>query len=143
MKKKLINEYTGIMLVINFFILFAVNSLVLYFANLLFPSQIVLGNQTVAYGWSFIHSMATLAMLNIFTIPLVREYENRIGKMISSMCWMKIYFITNFIGLWILARFANQLGMGLSSWIVVVFLALTLDIVQGMTMMLVEKIKNK
>jgi len=143
MKKKLVNKHTGIMLVISFFILFAVNSLVLYFANLLFPTQIVLGNQSVTYGWSFIHSMATLAILNIFLVPLVREYENKIGKMISPMCWMKTYFIANFIGLWILARFANQLGMGLSSWVVALFLALALSVIQGIALMLVEKSKKK
>ena len=131
------------MLVISFFILFAVNSLVLYFANLLFPTQIVLGNQSVTYGWSFIHSMATLTMLNIFLIPIIREYENKIGKMISPMCWMKTYLIANFIGLWVLARFANQLGMGLSSWVVALFLALALDIAQGIAMMLIEKTQKK
>jgi hypothetical protein len=142
MKKKFINQYTGIMLPITFFVLFAVNSLVLYLANMFFPSHIVLGNQTVSYGWAFIHSMATLAILNVFLIPLVRVYENKIDKMITSLCWMKIYFVTNFVGLWILARFANQLGMGLSSWVVALFLALALDIVQGITMMWLGKFKK-
>ena len=142
MKKKLVNKYTGIMLVINFFIIFAVNSLVLYFANLLFPTQIVLGNQSVTYGWSFIHNMATLAILNIFLIPLIREYENKIGKMIESICWIKTYFIANFIGLWILGRFANELGMGLSSWTIALFLALALSIAQKITFILIRKLKK-
>ena len=142
MKKKLVNKYTNITLVINFFVLFAVNSLVLYFANLLFPTQIVLGNQSVTYDWSFIHNMATLAMLNIFLIPLIREYENKIGKMISTICWIKTYLVANFIGLWVLGRFANELGMGLNSWVVALFLAFALSVAQKITFLLIGKLKK-
>lgn len=143
MKKKTTIQCVGIMLPITYIILFAVNSLILYFANLLFPNQIVLGNQSVTYGWSFIHSMGTLAMLNLFLIPLVKEYENKTGKIINSLCWMKTYFISNFIGLWILGRFANELGMGLSSWTIALFLAFALSIAQKITMILVGKLKRK
>jgi hypothetical protein len=36
------------------------------------------------------------------------------------------------LGIWLVARFAEQLGLGISSWVVAAILALVFDVVQGL-----------
>ena len=131
------------MLVITYFVLFLVNSLVIYLANSFFPQQVVLGTQAFNTTWSIIHSMAVVALVNTFAIPFVRLWEKRRGKMLSSTEWMMAYFVVNLAGIWGVARFSEQFGLGIRSWMVAVVLALTLDFIQGIVMMQLEKIRSK
>jgi hypothetical protein len=134
---------TGIVLVITYFSLFIVNSLVLILANDLFPDWIVLGTASISYLFSIIHSMGMLALLGAFALPLVREYESSSGKMLKKSEWMLVYLVLNFTGVWLISRFADQIGMGVSSWTVVLGLAIVFDLVQGGVMMQLEKYRSK
>ncbi len=60
-------------IVINFFVFFVVNVIVLTLANILFPEQVVLGTWGISRNWAIIHSMGTLAMINAFAIPVIQE----------------------------------------------------------------------
>lgn len=142
-KKNRLAENPGLVLVVTYAVLFVVNGLVLLLANSLFPQQVVLGTQFITRGWAVIHSMGTLALINTFAIPFFREYEKSRGKMLTSQEWMVGYFVLNFVGVWVIARFANQLGFGISSWMVALVLAAVLDVVQGAAMMQVEKLRTK
>ncbi|OGY19595.1 MAG: hypothetical protein A2900_00590 [Candidatus Chisholmbacteria bacterium RIFCSPLOWO2_01_FULL_50_28] len=142
-KKNTLAENPGLVLVITFFLLFVVNGLVLLLSNSLFPRQVVLGTQFITKGWAIIHSMVALALLGTFAIPLVREYEKSRGKMFTSREWMVAYLVLNFVGVWVVARFADQLGFGISSWMVALVLAAVLDVVQGAVMMQVEKLRTR
>ena len=55
---------------------------------------------------------------------------------------MLLYFIVNALGLWFITRFAEQFGIGASSWKVIVVVALLLDMAQGMAMMALQKKAN-
>jgi len=136
------NPQTGIILVYSFPILFIVNALVALAANYFFPQHLVLGTQFINLPWAIIHSMGTLAMINILFIPIIREIENKKGHMLTPKQWLIKYFILNFISLWIISRMPEQLGMGISSWYVAATLALALDIAQGATMMQLEKYRK-
>jgi hypothetical protein len=127
----------------NFFALFAVNSLVIALANLYFPEDVVLGTSYITREWAIIHSMSTLALINIFVIPMVREYEEIKWKMLSKIQWIKLYFVVNLAGIWIIARLSEQLGMGLKSWRVVFVLAIAFDFAQTISMMYIEKSRKK
>jgi len=142
-KKNILAENPGLVLVVTYFILFVLNGLVVLLANSLFPQQVVLGTQYITKGWAIIHSMGTLALLGTFAIPFIREYERFRGKMFSPTEWMVAYFVLNFVGVWLITRLAEQLGFGISSWVVALVLAAVLDVVQGMAMMLVEKLRTK
>ena len=142
-KEEAMSDNSGLMLVITYFVLFAVNSLVVYLASLWFPSRVVLGTQFITVGWALVHSMGTLALINTFAIPFFRELEKNRGKMLTTMEWMGYYLVLNFIGVWVIARFANQMGFGISSWIVALGLAVVLDVVQGAVLMQVEKFRVK
>lgn len=141
--KNAINQNTGIIFVTTYFILLAVSSLVVLLASALFPRTVVLGTADISKTWAIIHSMGTLALVNTFAIPFVGELENKRGKIFSPREEMVCYLATNFVGIWIIARFADQLGFGIKSWLAALALAATLDLVQGMVMMQVKKLRKK
>lgn len=126
-------------LVNAFFVLFAVNSLVIFLANALFPQGVVLGTATFTQVWAIIHSMGVLALIDTFAIPYVREFEHGWGEMLDSKGWLTIYFLVNFVGVWGISRFSGQFGLGVTSWMVVAILALVLDFLQGAAMMWLQK----
>lgn len=132
----------GLMMVTSYFVLFAVNALVIYLANMYFPQYVVLGTFNINLGWSIFHSMGTLALVNVFVIPFIREIERWKGRMLTSMEWMIKYFMVNFIGVWVITRFSEQFGLGVSSWFVVFILAIVLDLVQGVAMMQIGKVQK-
>ena len=140
-KKSTLNP--GIILVISFVVLFAVNSLVVYLSSLWFSNHVVLGTFTITPVWALIHAMGTLSLINTFAIPFLNQYEADRGKKLSSTEWMLAYFIVNFAGIWLITRFADQLGFGISSWVVAVVLAAVLDIFQGMAMMSLERKRTR
>ena len=127
-------------LVKTYFLLLIVNSVVIYLANLFFPNNVVLGTMNIPMWWAILCSMGILALLGTFAVPFVREAEfKRGGRVFSSKEWMILYFILNFIGVWVIARMATFVGLGISSWIVALILAIVLDVVQGFAMMQLEK----
>lgn len=132
----------GMMMVTSYFVLFAVNALIIYLANTYFPKNVVLGTASISLPWSIFHSMGTLALINILVIPFIREIEKWKGRMLTSMEWMVKYLVVNFVGVWVITRFSEQFGLGVSSWIVVLALAIVLDFVQGVAMMQIEKMQK-
>ena len=139
---KLTKRETGIMLPITFAVLFVVSVAVVYVASMLFPNQVVLGTLYITPLWALIYSMTFLTLLNTFLLPVVREYEKYRGRMFQAKDWMVVYFATNFVGVWLITRFAEQIGVGVSSWVVVLFLAAVLDAAQGVSMMFLEKVRK-
>lgn len=136
---KKINQETGIMLPITYISIFVVTATLVYAASMLFPSEVVLGTHAITSGWALIHSIGSLALLHTFVVPVIREYENSRGKMFTNSEWMLTYFVLNFVGLWVLSRFAEQLGLGLRSWLVALVLAVVVNAGQAVVMMLIGK----
>lgn len=142
-KKSPSPHHNSLILVWSYIALFIVNTVVVFIASVIFPLYVVLGTFNLTTSWSLIHSMTLLALANVFVIPFVREYEHRVGKMFTNNQWMAVYFVINFIGIWLIARFADQVGFGISSWLVAAVLALVLNIVQAIVMMGLEKFRAK
>ena len=132
----------GMVLVTSYFVLFAVNALVIYLANIYFPQYVVLGTFNINLPWSIFHSMGTLALINILVIPFIQEIEKWKGRMLTPMEWMIKYFVVNFVGVWVITRFSEQFGLGVSSWLVVLVLAVVLDLVQGVAMTQMGKVQK-
>lgn len=128
-------------LVITYFILFAVNSLVIYLANLWFPQNVVLGTQSLSPTWALFLSMGVLSLINTFAIPFMNQYEKSRKQPLTPKDWMAAYFVLNFIGLWLVTRAAEQLGLGITSWVIAAILAVILDVSQGIAMMRLEKLR--
>lgn len=141
-KKQIVTPETGMILVHSFFALLAVNAIIIYVANMYFPKQVVLGTFNISLPWAIFHSMTMLALVNTLGIPLAHHFENMRGRMLNSSEWMLMYFVVNAAGLWLISRFSEQFGLGVSSWLVVVALALVLDFVQGIVMMQLQRFQK-
>lgn len=112
--------------------LFVTHAVVIYVASLMFPEAVVLGTNTISPMMAVLYSVFVFTLIVVAAMPVIDAYQTAQRKVLSNMQWMVIYFVLNFVGLWLVARFAEQLGLGLASKYVVLALALGLDIVQGL-----------
>lgn len=133
-------QNTGMILVVTYLALFLVNSLIIFFANALFPRSVVLGTACLSKTWAIIHSMGALALVNTFALPFIRESENRRGKMFGPRQWLITYLVMDFAVIWLLTRYSQEFGLGISSWLVGLVLAVILDAAQGVVMRQAEKV---
>lgn len=133
-------EYNpGMMLVISYALTLVVSVLVLRLASLWFPQHIVLGTISLTAGWALWLSMGALALITTLAIPFFTEWEHRRKKILTPQDWTVGYAVVNFAALWLITRFSNVFGLGVTSWMIVAALALALDFAQGLAMMKLEK----
>ena len=133
----------GMMIVLSFFVLFLCNTLALYFANLMFPNHVVLGTFALTPFWALMLAGGKLTIISLLVMLLVPYKEWKTKKDLKPTDWMKLYFVVNAVSLYLVTRFAEIYGLGVSSWLVIIALALFMDVVQGMTMMQLGKVKIK
>lgn len=127
----------------TFIAMFVVNMVVIYIANLLFPNNVVLGNMNLDVFWALVISSAAIALLTVLVMPLLRMYERSKKRDMTPGEMMGVYLIINFVILWLISRAAEVFGLGLSSWLVVLLLAVVLDLVQGFAAMSIDKMGKK
>lgn len=113
-----------------YLVTFAVNALVLYVANMLFPSNVVLGNMSLSPTWAILLSAGALAVLSILAVPVI-EYAQEMMGPFTMTHWIVGYLIINFAGIWIVTRYAEQFGFGISAWWVGLIIAAVTDLLQG------------
>lgn len=139
LSKEKIQALTGLHLIYSFLTLFAVNFVVLHLVNMLFPTHVVLGTYSISHWWAMCHSVLRLTLIGTAVIPLVSYYEWKQKTTFSSKQWMLTYFAVNFLAIWAITRFAQNLGFGVSSLWVVLLLAIVFDWAQGVSMMALGK----
>ncbi len=128
---------------ITFLLLWLVNGLVIALANFLMPRDIVLATISISHIAALVLSSGILAWFATVTLPLFTEIEIRKKMILTPLHWMIGYFIINTCAVWIIARFSDTIGLGVSSWFFVLVLAALLDVVQGMTMMAYGEMNKK
>ncbi len=138
--KILFKNNPGMIFVMIYFILFAVNAVVIYFANMMFPDKVVLSTMSLSSNWSVLLSAGKLALIATFLMPFFTEWEIRRKRVLSPAEWMGGYLLVNAAALWCITRFSEVFGLGVTSWVVVVVLAAVIDFAQGMAMMVFGKV---
>lgn len=133
----------GILFVMMFVIIMAVNAVIIHLANGMYPTQVVLGTISLSYFWALMLSSGVLSLLTTFAFPFISDFARQMRHMLSPIEMIVVYFVVNFVGLWFVTRVSQVFGLGVSSWMVVLVLAAVLDFVQGMAMMLLEKVRTK
>lgn len=133
----------GMTVVATYAIMYVVNALILFVANTLFPQQVVLGTATISPLWAIIHSMGALSLLLTLVVPFLHEIERRLDRELTVREWMAAYLAINFGGIWLISRFSEQFGLGVSAWLVVLVLAAIMDGIQGAAMMQFEKFRQQ
>jgi hypothetical protein len=137
----LLRRNPGIVMVLSYFVVKGVSAAVIYLANMWFPAQVVLGTVSLTMWWAVMLSAGTLALITTLVMPFLSEIEHRRGRLLSPVEMMVIYLVVNFAGLWVITRFAEVFGLGVTSWMVVLALAAVLDFFQGIAMVALEKIR--
>lgn len=124
----------GLNLVATYVVMLVVGMVILSLANWLFPSVVVLGTATISPMWAVCLASGKLALISTAVMPLVTYKEWKMKRNYTPRDWMITYFIVDVIAIWLIARAATHLGLGISSWWVAVVLGGVLDWVQGMAM---------
>ncbi len=136
------SQETGVELPISFAVMFLVNVVGVYLAHMYYPKMIVVGTFGLTTTEALLLSAGALAVINTLLIPFFHIYENSRKKMLSSLEWMIGYAVMNGVALWLISRVPMVFGLGVSSWMPLVVLALVLDFLQGLGMMGLEKLKK-
>lgn len=123
---------TAKQLSITFVVWMLAHTTIFFLANRFFPEAVALGTDQFSTWQALLFSMLVLTLITVGFIPLVEMIASSAKRSLSAMDWMVTYFVINTAAIWVVARFAEQLGMGISSWVVAVVLALVIDAVQGL-----------
>lgn len=124
-------EMSFVQLIMLYVVFFIVNSVVILVANTLFPNLVVLGTHLYSPLQALLQSMAVFSLITVAASPLVEMMASSMKWKLSFEHWIVIYAVINALGLWITARFAEMLGLGIASVTTVIVLALVLDVAQG------------
>lgn len=116
---------------------FIANAIVFYLANRLFPTQLVLGTHLLTPFAALMYANFVFTLLLVGATPVIEAVAEQTQTKLKDMHWMGLYFVINTAALWFVARFAEQLGLGIASWLVAVLVAIVLDFVQGMVVKVV------
>lgn len=133
----------GLIFTLSFFTVMIVNAVVIAAAHQLFPRQIVIGTMSMTPFQAVLMSSAALSLITILVLPLFTEIEIRNKRALSPVEMIIGYFFIDFIGLWVITRVAELFGLGVTSWFVVLALAIVLDFLQGAAMMALEQWRVK
>jgi len=141
--KREIQAKTALNFVYSFVVLTFVNYLVLFLANKFFPSAVVLGTASLTPAWATLLAAEKLAIIGVAVMAFVAYKEYKRNKDFSPKEWMTVYLVVDVAAIWLLARMADRLGFGISSFWVAIVLGAVLDWAQGIAMMAYGKITGQ
>ena len=128
------HETTGRDIIIMWIGVFIGSGIAIYLASKWFPTKVVLGTRFITPLWAIFHSVGVLATIDVAMVPVIESWAKKNKKTLTDKDWMMEYFLINAAALWIIARFANNLGLGLSSWTVAIMLGIVVNFAQGFVM---------
>lgn len=129
-----------VMMYLSFFI---ANSLVILAGNTVAPQLVALGTDSITPMAALVQSMLVFSLLTVAFVPLIELISQYYALKLQDKHWIVLFFFINAIALWVTARFAVILGLGISSWMVVVVIALLMDVAQGLGSRLFDSFKVK
>lgn len=114
-----------------FFVYFFVDLIILLSTAVMIPTLLVLGNNLVTPLMALILASFLLSFFVVSTVPIMELIVSRFEYEFTSRDWMAIFVAINVFFLWLLARFAQVVGMGISSWMVALVIGIVLSLIQG------------
>lgn len=112
---------------------FLVNLLIILATTVLFPSQLVLGNDLVTPLMALIQASFLSSFFVVALVPVVEVFISQLKYQVSSRDWFAIFVVINVMVVWGLSRLAQVVGMGIASWAVALILGMILSLLQGWT----------
>ncbi|MGD9129139.1 MAG: hypothetical protein PVJ09_01460 [Candidatus Woesebacteria bacterium] len=127
---------TAKQLTVMFGLFLLVHSVIIYVASMWFKEAVILGTHVFSPIAALVNSMITFTLIVVAATPVIEFISEQLKIKLTCLHWSVLHFFINAGALWLVARFAEQLGMGISSWKVVVVLALVFDLAQALLMKL-------
>lgn len=118
----------------GFIAFWALDSLLLYLATLVYPAAYTLGTFRLSTFWAAIVAGFIWTSLVWFSEPLVLIVKLKV----SDKMKMAFYLLANFVALWLVARIAPYSGFGVVSFVWAFVLALVANLTQYLIMKLVK-----
>lgn len=118
--------------------MYLVNVALIWGANSLYPENYVLGSYTMSYWGSILSSALVWTILICFTEPVLKKLKVNLGKGIGMMV---TYLAANFASLWLIGRLGPAIGLGFTSYIWVLGLAVVANVAQYVTWGILTKLK--
>lgn len=139
-KKSSVEQISGQQLGLLYLAMLVANAIIIYLGNIFFPTRVVIGTFSITPFWAILHSAGTLALINSGTVPTLECWMEKYG-FIEKNKRAIIYLLANFVGLWLISRFSQEIGLGLSSWFITLVLALASTIVEKFALKTIPKLK--
>jgi len=114
-----------------YLVFFFVNVIILLIAAILFPQQVVLGNHLFSPLQALFQAIGLLTLLVVAVIPILEWLANRWQYELKTRDWLIVFWLVNIAALWLIARLAELIGLGLASWKVSVVLGTIFNLLQG------------
>ena len=114
-------------LVLRFLILWIVNSLLLVILSTVFATNVVLGTLNLPKPTASVLVGLILTLL-VYSVPWIAKKTQ--VKLKEDNITVLVYFVVNAIGLWVIKRFADFTGLGISSILFVLICAAVVSIVE-------------
>lgn len=108
------------------------HSLIIYLANRWYPEAVVLGTNVISPLMAIFYSMVVFTIISVGAIPVIELLTTQLRWRLSNLHWFAIFLVVDVAGMWLVTRFAEQLGLGISWWLVAVVLGVLMDVVQGL-----------
>ena len=104
------------------------NGILIYLANQIFPSKFVLGSLKLTFVAAIlISSFALTLFLELVSMVLVKKRKIKL----DNKNRFTIFWIANFIGLWLIARFAPFTGFGVVKFTWLIGFSFLVNILQS------------
>jgi uncharacterized membrane protein YvlD (DUF360 family) len=121
---------------LRFVLVWLVNSLLIYFASMLYPENFVLGTAMVSGGYAPFVAGLTLTVLCKLGKWLITKLGVELKGRYSKFLY---YWLVNSVGIWLIARFSPYTGLGISAY----YWALSLGFVASLLQWLLRQVFKK
>lgn len=111
----------------HFWLFWLVNGAIFYFAPFVFVGLVETGNVRLAPFMASVVSGFLLTVAVSLTMPLFEKLKIKLN---DEWQWALAYLFVNVLGVWVIARYADLTGVGVSSAWVAVLLGTILNLAQ-------------
>jgi hypothetical protein len=108
------------------------NSVILLLFNELFSGMLVLGTHLISPLMAAVYAGGIISLLGVSATPVIEQLAMKNRWSLSALHWMALYLVVNTAIIWLVGRFAEVVGLGISAWWVALVLGLVFDIAQGL-----------
>lgn len=123
---------------IRYLVIWAINTGVIMLANKYWPSNFVLGNAVIPPVYAAIFAGLLLTIFDKAIKPVVKKLN---VKERGRIVMLGIYWLVNFLGIWIIARLSFLSGFGISAFYYGMILALFASLGQWLGRQLFKAIR--